>query len=175
GEHGYDGRVRRRAADAQTLELLDQTRLAEARWRLGEVLVRCDLPNGYVLVDLENRQRLFILEGAAFAFLVRFAVQGEKSIELDNASGGAEQAAAEVEIDRRRVEDGRCHLRRHESLPHELIELELVARQKLSDLIGATRWIGGSDGFVCVLRVCLLGLAVQLRCHSEMIFAEQPR
>src|SRR6185312_14216755 len=175
GQHGNDRGVRRRPADAQTLELLHQTRFAEARWRLGEVLMRRDFPNRYVLVDLEHRQRLFVLQRAAFTFLVRFAVQGEESVELDHAAGRAEQASTEVENDRRGVEDGGCHLRRHEALPYELVQLALVAREKFPNLMRSARWIGGTDGFVRVLRIRSLGLAVQLWSGSEMIGAEQSR
>ena len=43
-----------------------------------------------------------------------------------HGAGGAEQIAAEIEIHGGRVEHRRRHLRGHEALPDELVQLELI-------------------------------------------------
>ncbi len=52
-----DRRVGRRPADAALLELLDEARLAVARRRLGEVLLRIELLELEVVADLHVGQR----------------------------------------------------------------------------------------------------------------------
>src|SRR5678815_3090243 len=86
--------VRRRASDAQALELLHQARLGESRRWLGEVLRRNDLAYRDALSLLEWRERLLVLERAVLAFLVGLAIQRKKPGELDHASSGAEQVRA---------------------------------------------------------------------------------
>src|SRR5215207_7784742 len=90
-ERGDDLRVRGRAPDTQSLELLHETRLGEARRRLSEVLRRRDLTHRNQLALLEHRERLLILERAMIPFLVRLAIQHEEALELDHAAGRPEQ------------------------------------------------------------------------------------
>ena len=96
----------------------------------------------HVLAHVDHRQRLLVLERLVLALLARLAIERQEALELHDRAGRAEQIAAaadvrllrrrDVEVDGRRVEDRRRHLRRHEALPDELIELELVGREILA-------------------------------------------
>src|SRR4051812_15655155 len=92
-----------------------------------------------VALWLENdipSDRPFGLDASEQADAITIAIENEKALELHDRAGGAEQIAAtadvrlrcgrDIEIHRRRVEHGGRHLRRHEALPDELIELELI-------------------------------------------------
>src|SRR6185503_14484345 len=170
-QHRDDRRVRRRTADAEPLELLHEARLGETRRRLREVLARRDALARHFLADVDDRQRLFVLERLALALLACLTIERQEALELHDRPGGAEQIAAapdtphdrfvlwtiplglNEEVDGRRVEDGRRHLRRHEPLPDELIELELVGAQILLDRVRTARRIRRADRFVRVLSV----------------------
>src|SRR3982750_3321956 len=64
-------------------------------------------------------------------------------------------------------------LRRHEALPDELIELELIGGQVLPDVVRPTRRIGGPHALVRVLGLLRLRAAVELQPRREVLLAEQ--
>src|SRR6185503_6459013 len=122
------------------------------------------------------------LERLVLPFLVRFAVEREIALELHDRSRRAEQIRAsadvgllrrrDVEVHGRGIEDRRRHLRCHEALPDQLIELELVGAKIALDELRPPRRIRGTHAFVRVLRV-LLATAVELRTSGEKLLAEQ--
>ena len=169
GEHRDDRRVGGRPADAQALELLDQRGFGEARRWCREVLGWRDRLDRHRLVEFEERQRLFIFERLAVPLFARFAIEGEEAVELDDGTGGAEQVRValrrNVEIHRGGIEHGRRHLRRHEALPDQLVELELIGGELLGEtVIGTARGVGGTHTFVGVLRI---GLATRIELHAR--------
>src|SRR5206468_10057986 len=111
-------------------------------------------------------KRLLVLERFVLSFLVRLAIEGEIALELHDRTGGAEQIAAatdvrlldrrNIEVDGRRVEHRRRHLRRHEALPDQLIKLELVRREMTLDELRPPRRIRRPNALVRVLRVFLV-------------------
>src|SRR5580704_8505216 len=108
------------------------------------------------------------------AFLVTLAVERQESGELDHAARRAEEIPAQVEVDRRRVEDRRRHLRGHEALPDQLVELELVSGQIALDQLRTTSRVGGANPLVRILRVLDLAIAIELRpTLREIALAEQ--
>ena len=109
-ERRDDRCISRWTADSEALELLHQARFGEARRRLGEVLRRSDGPDRDVLALLDDGQSLLLLERFPFLGLARFLVQALIAVELDDAAGGAEQEAAEIEVNRGGVEDRGRHL-----------------------------------------------------------------
>src|SRR6185312_13840294 len=128
----------------------------------------------YVLSFRHRRQCLLVFERLAVAGFACFLVERLVAREFHDASGRAEHVPPEIEVHGSRVEHGRRHLRRHEALPHQLVKLELVILQIAFDGIRPTRRIGGTYGFVRVLRVLALVIAVQLRTTTrEKLLAEQ--
>ena len=72
------------------------TRLASEK-RGGGSVKCCDgviALTGHVLAHLDDRKRLLVLERLAVALFARFAIEREEAVELDDATGGAEQVAA---------------------------------------------------------------------------------
>src|SRR6185503_12357597 len=184
GEHRDDRRVRRRPADAQPFEFFNEARFGEARRRLGEVLARRDTLARHLLTDVDDGQRLLVLERLGVAFFARFLIERQEALELHDRPGRPEEIAAtadirlrrggDVEVDGGRIEDRRRHLARHEPLPHELIELELVGAQELLHGVRAARGIGRTNRLVRVLRILrLFAAAVQLRRLADEFLAEQ--
>jgi hypothetical protein len=105
---------------------------------------------------------------SSLALFARLAIQGEKAVELDDGARGAEQirvaVGRNVEIDRGGIEHRRGHLRRHEPLPDQLIQLELVGGELLGQtVIGTARRIGWPYTLVGVLRI---GLAAGVELHA---------
>src|SRR5690606_3103439 len=128
-----------------------------------------------LLPFLDRRQRLLVLERLRIALLARLLVEREEALELHRRAGRAEQVAAEVEVDRRRVEDGRRHLARHEALPDERIELELLGREVLRDAVGRARGIGRTDALVRALRGVILAGREEPRPVGEEVLVEVRR
>jgi hypothetical protein len=148
------------------------------------VLLRHDLAHRDALLDLEHGQFLLVLERLRIALLARLAVQRQEALELHDAAGGAEHVRpdagrvrgtlrTQLEVDGRGVEHRRRHLRRHEALPYQLVELELIGRQILAHELRTPRGVRGADALVRVLRVRLLGAAVQLQPRRQVVGAEQ--
>src|SRR5688572_2725833 len=112
-----------------------------------------------------------------------FPIEGKKTLELHDAASSTKQIAAptdvglrshrNVEVERRRVEYRRRHLRRHEALPHQLVQLELIRRQMHSDFVRPALRRGGTNGFVRVLRVFLLPVTVQPNSICQEFGAKQ--
>ena len=154
-----DRGVGRGAADAQLFHSLDQARLAEARRRLGEVLLRRDGLAVEVLALGQRRQAL------AFAVLVlrvvaAFLVERQEAVEDLDRAGGAQARAAAVDVDIRRhlVELGRLHLAGQGAGPDQVVESRLVVAELAADLLGQALQIRRADRLVRLLRVLGLGL-----------------
>ena len=119
--------------------------------------------------------RQLMLQGLIFFVLavLGLLVDFEKSFELQNRTGDAKTvihaATLRVDIDGGLIEDGRIHLRRDKALPDELVNLELVFLQVLSDGFRMPRGGGWPDGFMRILRV-LLGLE-EVRCFGQKLRA----
>src|SRR4051812_19262346 len=164
--------VCRRTADAKALELFHQACLGEARWRLREMLRRRDRFDGYLFALLDGGKSLLCLEWLPFLRLARFLVKFLVAVELDDAAGRSEQEPIEVEIDRRGVENRRRHLRRHEPLPDQFVQLVLIFLEMLPDVLRTARRIRRADCFVRIL--CVFGLAVHVeaRCVGQILLSE---
>src|SRR2546425_4703390 len=87
-----DRRVRRRPADPQLLQDLDERGLREARRRLGEVLARIerDEPERLALLELRHRALGLVLD--RLVVLAALDVDGGEALELHRLALGAEQA-----------------------------------------------------------------------------------
>src|SRR6266849_5625355 len=157
-QHLDDRGIGGRAADAELLELLHQARLAVARRRLGEVLLRVDGAAAERLTFLDRRQAPVLL--VPFDVVLVLAVEREEAVELDGRAGGAELQllVRRGDVNRDLVDDGRRHLARHGTLPDELVELALVGLEIAGDLLGAAEHVGRPDRLMRLLRVLRLGL-----------------
>src|SRR5262249_46004193 len=78
-QHLDDRSVGRGPADPELLELLHQARLAVARWRLGEVLLRRDSAAGECGVLGERRQAPVLL--VLLALVVILVIEREEAVE----------------------------------------------------------------------------------------------
>ncbi len=144
-----------------------------------------DLLYRHAFADFNRGKCLLIFERASVtvAFLARFTIEGEVALEFHNAAGGPEQIRKrsltarrrlrEIEIDRSRIEHRRRHLRRNESLPDQLIELELIGGEIALNVFGPTRGISRTNCFVRFLRVFGFSVAVQLDCLCDEFVSEQ--
>src|SRR6185437_14808991 len=166
--------VSRRTSNAQPLQLLYKTRFREAgRW-LGEMLRGLDTLDRDLLALGHSGQRLLVFQRLAVTRFTRFLIERLVARELHDASRRAEHIPSEIEIHRRRVEHGGRHLRSHEALPYQLVELELVILQVTLDSVGTTCRIGRPHGFVGILGVLALAITVELRAAvREKLLAEQ--
>ena len=153
--------IGRGSADAELLHVLDERGFRIARRGLGEVLLGLD---ALVLEMIALRQRR--QPAALLVFLVAaFLVEPEETVEHHDRAGGSEAvglavAALHVDVRRRLLELGRCHLARHRPLPHELVEPRLVALQALGHLVGRARHVRRPDRLVRLLGVLGLGLVL---------------
>src|ERR1700730_6673902 len=139
--------------DTEPFELLDQARLGISRRRLSEMLRGGYRLDRNILALLDHRPPLLLFERFSFLGLARFLVETLIAVELDDAAGCSEQESVEIEVNGRRVEDRRRHLRRHEPLPDQLVQLVLVFLEILPDVLWAARRIRRTDGLVRILRV----------------------
>ena len=171
-ERRDDRGVRRWAADAALLELLHQRRLGVARRRFGEMLCRLDLAHRRVLSRLDRRERLLVLQRARVPFFARLLVEREEPVELHDRPGRPEEVAAQVEIHGGGVEDRRRHLRRHEALPDERVELELLRREELRDALRRARRFRRTDALVRALRRVVLAGGEEARRVGEVRLGE---
>ena len=153
-EDGRNGRrVGGRAADAALLHRTDERRLGIARGRLGEVLRGVELFDRERVALVKPRQRL---ARVALLFVVRaLLVDRGKARERDRVAGCAEHLSLAHDVRRDRVQDRVRHLAGDKARPDQLIQLVLVGRQVLADLIRQELDVGRADGLVRVLRVSL--------------------
>ena len=70
-------------------------------------------------------------------------------------AGGAEHLSLADDVRGDRVEDGVRHLAGDKARPDQTVQLELVGRKVLADLLGEQLHVGRADGFVRVLRARL--------------------
>ena len=70
-------------------------------------------------------------------------------------AGGAEHLSLADDVRGDRVEDGVRHLTGDKARPDQTVQLELVGRKVLADLLGEQLHVGRADGFVRVLRARL--------------------
>jgi len=85
-------------------------------------------------------QRLFIQAIFIFgAFLFLLRVKNREAREDHGRTLGAEHAIMGGDIDRGLSGNDRIHLGGDETVPDELIQLELVVRQVWTDILGAVR------------------------------------
>ncbi len=132
---------RRRTADANPLELLDQRRLGVARGRRGFVPLRLEIQEadarlvaGDALADGERRQHRLLLFELRGRVVAAFDVRAAETGELDRlARRGEDRLLAVVRLRRdldRRAQDARVHhLRRHRPLPDQFVDAQIVARR----------------------------------------------
>ena len=149
-----DGRIRRRAADAQVFHLLDQAGLGIARRRIGGVAVRAHRGRRQRVALLQVRQA-GILAGALGGHVL---VGLEEARKRDGAAGGGEVRVAAVRGGLYGHLHGRTlrvrHLAGHGALPNELVELVLLGVKLACQLArGGETLAGGADGLVGLLGV----------------------
>ena len=168
-----DRAVRRRPADAEILECLDQRRLGVARGRRGGVAVGGQVLGVDPLPLGQVRQPALGVVGLTAGLVVEALDVGlQEARERDGAAGGVEHhllATGSLAGDpqAQRGAAGIGHLRGHGALPDQLVEPELVgvelAVQLARRLEDVTR---GSDGLVGLLRVLdLAGVLARRRMH----------
>src|SRR5689334_22700543 len=156
-----------RAANPVLFELFDQRRIVISRGRFGEVLLRANLiqPQQLTLCNLGQRSALALV--VLFILLAvrgsrRQLVNAEISVKFLYRSARAERVFAGANINGRLVKDRRQHLRRHKSLPDQLVQLEQVVVQIPPYLFRRARDVGRTHGFVRLLRVFLRLVEIRL-------------
>ena len=168
GEHRNDGRVGGRATDAEAFQLLHEGGFGEARRRRSEMLRGDNRLHRHRFVEIEVRQGLLIFERLPVALLTRLAIQPQESVELDDGAGGAKQIGASgggnVKVHRGGVEHGRGHLRGHEALPDEFVQLELIGGELPGEaFVRPAGGIGWAHALVGILGV---GLPTEIELHG---------
>src|ERR1700676_2455209 len=151
-------------ADAFFFQVLYQRGFRIARRWLGKVLVGPNLVEPENLALFDARQ---ILALAFVVFLVVFAVRDrhrslvdpEIAIELLHRAGGAESVVASGDVDRGLIQNGRKHLRSHEALPNQLVQLEKIVVQVFANVFRRARDVRRPHRLVRFLRI-LLGFVV---------------
>ena len=153
-QNGRDGRrIGGRAADAALLHRADERGFGVARGRLGEVLRRVELLDRERVALVKARQRLARL---ALLLVVRaLLVDRGKAREGHRMAGGAEHLSLAHNVRRNRIQNRVRHLARDKARPDQLIQLILVRREILTDLIRQQLNVRRADGFVRILRIAL--------------------
>nr|CRL79195.1 hypothetical protein CPGR_05191 [Mycolicibacterium malmesburyense] len=155
-----DRGVRRRPADAEVLERLDQRRLGVAGGRGRVVPVGGELLGVHALALLQVRQPALGVVCLAAGLLVDALDVGlQKAGEGDRAAAGVEhdllartRGPGDPQRQRRAARIG--HLRGHGALPDQLVEPELVGVELAVQLAGGLEHVaGGPDGLVRLLGV----------------------
>ena len=96
------------------------------------------------------------MSGVLLLVVVRaLLVDGGKAGEGYRVAGRAEHLSLADDVGGNRVEDSVRHLAGDKARPDEAVELELVGRKVLADLLGEQLHVGRTDGFVRVLRTRL--------------------
>src|SRR5262249_56398468 len=80
--------------------------------------------------------------------------------ELEDLPGGGEATVGGLDVDRSGVVDGGGHLARHEAVPDEGVEGELLTIEVSGDPLRIVLHRRGPDGLVGVLRVLLRAIHV---------------
>ncbi len=180
-----DRRVRRRAADAQLLEGLDQRGLGVARRRVGGVAVGGELEGLQPLPLGEVRQPALGVVGLAAGQLVhRFHVGLEEAGERDGAPARGEHDVSAALRTTRPAGDPQAqrgaarvgHLRGHRALPDQLVEPEFVAVELATHRVrGRERLTGGPDRLVRLLGVLHLAGVLARRRRDVLLAVELAR
>ncbi len=89
-------------------------------------------------------------------------VDREEAGALEHLARGAQPAAAALDVDLGDVEEGGKHLARHEAVPDQPVELELVRLEPGRGGLGREVEVGRADRLVGVLRSLLRGVDVGL-------------
>ena len=127
---GENRRISRGTANAALFQFLHQRRLVVARRRFGEVLLGLQFLERKFLPGFERRQ--LVLEFLVFFVLSLFGlfIDSQESVELEYRSGHTEPehlvAILGVDVDRRLIKHRRIDLRSDETLPDQLVDLELI-------------------------------------------------
>src|SRR5579862_298831 len=153
-DHGKNGGISRRPADAFFFQGFYQGRFVVTRRRLGEMLFGKELmqPQGFAMLH-ERKPELQLLVVLHFRFLVlAFFVDRPEAVEFFNRTGGAERVLARRDVYGGLVENRRVHRRCHKALPDELVEFVLVGAKKAAHKLRRALDGGGPDRFVGVLR-----------------------
>ena len=175
GDAGDDRRVCARPVDVLLLERLDQRCVGVARGRLREMLLGTHgALRRAVLRRLHERlardaQRPALLElgQAAFFGLVVLvaAVDLEPAGEAKHAARSAQPQAARLDVHRGLVELRRRGLRRHRTLPDQVVELELLLAQVRPQRGRRALDRAGPDRLVRLLCALLAPIEVRLLGH----------
>ena len=149
---GDGGSVGGGPADALLLQGPDQGRHRVAGGGLGKVLVLLQPPavQGLPLLQVRQGGGLLLL-----VLVLPLLIDGGEAGELQAGVAGPENISAVLHVDRQAVIDGVCHLAGEEPAPNQLVQLVLLARQVLLDLVRDQGDIRGADGLVGVLGVAL--------------------
>ena len=174
-----DGGISGRAADAALFQLLDERGFVVARRRLGEVLLVLELFEFEGLDAIEDGE---LVRALIVVVLLVFnnLIDLEEAVEAEDGAADAEIVGLAVfgglggDVGRGDVVDGGDHLRSDEALPDEAIELELLIGEIAGDGVGRARGIGGTNGFVRVLRglFALVGVGRRGQIFCTEIFGD---
>ena len=128
-----------------------------ARRRLGEVLLR---PQRFQAQDFALRHRRQSAPFVGLRGLVVFSlrgnlIRGQVALELHHRPRRPERIIARRDVDARLVIDRRNHLRSHEPLPDQLIQLEKIVAEIRLDVRRFARRVRRTDRFVRFLRFFL--------------------
>src|SRR5262249_21588878 len=158
--------------DAELFQFLDEARLAVARRRLREMLVRRDGAARQPLTVAHVRQPLplaLLVTGVIAIFLI----EPEEAVEHDDRARRMQPdlAARIGDVDAHLVEQRRRHLARDRALPDQLVEAALIGVEMARDLPGLARHVGGTNRLVRFLRV-LRGAPVDAGLGRQIARAE---
>ena len=152
-DRGDGRRIGRRTADAVFFKCLDEGGFGES-WRgLRKMLVAFKADDAELILHFQRREHLLIL----LLGLVLLLIKHGKSVKLHGIARCLEGAFVCVNIHGNGIKQRIGHLAGDEALPDELIQLELVVCQIVSDLRRRQIGHGRTDGFMRIL-CALLGL-----------------
>src|SRR5205814_1381784 len=77
-----------------------------------------------------------LLLGIALLVVAALGVDADEAVELEDLAGGPEAAGTRLDVHRGGIVDGRFHLARHEAVPDERVERELVLVEVRRDALG---------------------------------------
>ena len=169
GDRRDRGGIGRRAADAVLLERLDQRRLGEARWRLGEVLRRRDVADARPIAVRERGQAPGLLVVVGGLVVAALGVDPGEAVEQDLGRRGAQLVGAVGQLDRGRLELLGRHLRGERALPDQPVEAQLIGLDRAGQRIRVAPEAGRTDRLVGLLGALRLRLVDAALGHREFL------
>ena len=170
GEHGDDGGIGRRPADALFFHRLDEGSIGIAQRGLGELLLGGEGNKVYLFPFFEVRQQLGVDALFVFLLLLHVLIHGGEAREFERSAAGFEAVIAVFDLHLHAVVLRLAHLRCQKALVNELVHVVVLFIEDALDAFGRALQIDGADALVRVLRALFCFIEVGLGGH--IFFAE---